>query len=58
MAPPPVCIGISLKPRQAYEVEVDDEQMREEVTDPGGILSLQLPTKIPIGVRMREVKDR
>jgi len=47
---------VGLKPRQAYEIEVDDEEMREETTDPGGILSLQLPTKIPIGVRMRESK--
>ena len=47
---------VSLKPRQAYEIEVDDEEMREEWTDPGGILSLQLPPKVSIGVRMREVK--
>ena len=47
---------VALKPRQAYEIEVDDEEMREEWTDPGGILSLQLPSKVPIGVRMREVK--
>ena len=31
---------LALKPRQAYEVEVDDEEMREESTDPGGILPL------------------
>ena len=49
---------VALKPRQAYEVEVDDEEMREEWTDTGGILSLQLPTKIPVGVRMREVKSK
>jgi hypothetical protein len=47
---------VALKPRQAYEIEVDDEEMREETTDPGGILSLQLPSKAPVGVRMREVK--
>ena len=45
---------VALKPRQAYEIEVDDEEMRELVSDPGGILSLQLPVKVPIGVRMRE----
>ena len=33
---------VALKPRQAYEIEVDDEEMREQTTDPGGILSLQL----------------
>jgi len=47
---------IALKPRQAYEIEVDDEEMREQVSDPGGILSIQLPVKVPIGVRMREAK--
>jgi hypothetical protein len=47
---------VALKPRQAYEIEVDDEEMLEETTDPGGILSLQLPTKVAVGVRMREVK--
>ena len=47
---------VALKPRQAYEIEVDDEEMREEWTDPGGILSLQLPSKVAVGVRMREAK--
>ena len=47
---------VALKPRQAYEIEVDDEEMREEWSDPGGILSLQLPSKVAVGVRMREAK--
>ena len=47
---------VALKPRQAYEIEVDDEEMREQVSDPGGILSIQLPVKVPIGVRMQEAK--
>ena len=47
---------VALKPRQAYEIEVDDEEMRELVSDPGGILSIQLPAKVPIGVRMREAR--
>jgi hypothetical protein len=49
---------VALKPRQAYEIEVDDEEMREERTDPGGILSLQLPPNIAVGVRLREAKSR
>jgi hypothetical protein len=49
---------VALKPRHVYEVEVDDEEMREESTDPGGILSLQLPSRIPIGVRLREAKAK
>jgi len=48
---------IALKPRQAYEIEVDDEEMREQTTDPGGILMLQLPRKAAVGVRMRESKN-
>jgi hypothetical protein len=47
---------LALKPRTVYEVEVDDEEMREEATDPGGILSLQLPSKVAVGVRLREAK--
>jgi hypothetical protein len=47
---------LALKPRQIYEIEVDDEEMREESTDPGGILSLQLPAKVEVGVRLREAK--
>jgi hypothetical protein len=47
---------VALKPRQAYEIEVDDEEMREEWTDAGGILTLQLPAKTAVGVRMRESK--
>jgi hypothetical protein len=48
---------VALKPRQAYEIEVDDEGMREEFTDPGGILRLQLPSKTPVGVRLREANQ-
>ena len=31
--------------------------MREESTDAGGILALQLPAKVPIGVRLREAPN-
>lgn len=44
---------IGLKPSTAYDVEVDGEEIREEATDPGGILELKLPPKIEIGVRMK-----
>ncbi len=47
---------VGLKPRQAYEIEVDDEEMREISTDPGGILSLQLRPKVALGVRLREAR--
>jgi hypothetical protein len=45
---------VALKPRQGYEIEVDGEEMRELFTDPGGILSIPLPSKVAVGVRMRE----
>ena len=47
---------IALKPRRTYEIEVDDEEMREETTDSGGILALQLPRKTRVGVRLREAR--
>ncbi len=47
---------VALKPRQAYEIEVDDEEMREQHSDPGGILSLDLPSGVKVGVRLREVQ--
>jgi hypothetical protein len=49
---------VALKPRHAYEIEIDDEEMREESTDPGGILPLQLPSKVPVGVHLREAKAK
>ncbi|MEX2261820.1 MAG: hypothetical protein WD696_07700 [Bryobacteraceae bacterium] len=45
---------VGLKPRRRYEVEVDDEEMREELTDLGGILPLTLAKEVEVGVRMRE----
>jgi len=49
---------VGLKPRQAYDIEVDDEEMRELSTDPGGILSLQLRPKVALGVRLREARQQ
>jgi hypothetical protein len=45
---------LGLKPRHLYQIEVDDEEMTEGKTDPGGILELKLPHKVQIGVRIRE----
>jgi hypothetical protein len=47
---------VGMKPRQAYEIEVDDEEMRELTSDAGGILPIQLPAKAAVGVRIREVR--
>jgi hypothetical protein len=45
---------IGLKPRHRYLIEVDDEEMAEGLTDPGGILELDVPHNIEVGVRLRE----
>jgi hypothetical protein len=45
---------VGLEPRRTYQVEIDDEEMFEGVTDPGGILELDLPHGKEVGVRIRE----
>jgi hypothetical protein len=49
---------VGLKPRQTYLIEVDDEEMAEQTTDPGGILQLDLPHKAETGVRLKEESVR
>jgi hypothetical protein len=44
---------VGLKPRAVYQIEVDDEELVEQSTDPGGILALHLPRQVKIGVRIR-----
>jgi hypothetical protein len=43
-----------LAPRRTYLVEIDDEEVFEEATDPGGILVLDLLHGKEVGVRLRE----
>jgi hypothetical protein len=45
---------VGLEPGRAYQVEIDDEEVFETVTDPGGILELDLPRGKEVGVRIRE----
>jgi hypothetical protein len=45
---------VALKPRQAYHVEIDGEEMAEYRTDSGGILQLALPAGVEVGIRMAE----
>jgi hypothetical protein len=45
---------VGLAPRRAYQVEIDDEEVLEAITDPGGILELDLPHGKEVGVRVRE----
>ena len=44
---------LGLQPRSVYQVEVDDEELVEQSTDPGGILALRLPRQVKVGVRIR-----
>lgn len=44
---------IGLAPLGGYDVEVDDEEMREETTDRGGILKLDFPAGLRGGVRIK-----
>ncbi|HUQ93757.1 MAG TPA: hypothetical protein VM120_18910 [Bryobacteraceae bacterium] len=45
---------IGLRPATRYEVEVDDEELREMKTDAGGILALAFPESLNVGVRLKE----
>lgn len=45
---------LGLKPNRLYAIEIDDEEMTEARTDPGGILTLNVPRKVTIGVRLHE----
>ncbi|HLH19053.1 MAG TPA: hypothetical protein VKX45_17665 [Bryobacteraceae bacterium] len=44
---------VGLKPRQTYEVEIDDEEMFEAEADPGGIVELEPPRGKPVGIRLK-----
>ena len=45
---------VGVKPRRTFLVEVDDEEMCEAQSDPGGNMMLDLPHGVEVGVRMRE----
>ena len=44
---------LGLKPRSAYDVEIDDQEMREHRTDPAGTLSLKFSAEVKAGVRLK-----
>ena len=44
---------VGLNPRHNYLIEVDDEEMSEEASDPGGIVELDVPHNREVGVRLR-----
>lgn len=45
---------IGLKPETRYEIEVDDEELREALTDRGGVLELNFPARRNAVARVRE----
>jgi hypothetical protein len=46
---------VGLKPASRYELEVDDEEMRDVKTDPGGVLELNFPKDRTVGVLLKPV---
>ena len=49
---------IGLKPNAKYEIEVDDEELREAETDRGGVLELNFPARRNAVARVRERKTQ
>ncbi|MBM3810260.1 MAG: hypothetical protein FJW20_01370 [Acidimicrobiia bacterium] len=47
-----------LKPEARYEIEVDDEGLRELETDRGGLLELRFPAQRKAGVRITESRQK
>lgn len=45
---------LGFKPNTVYEMEVDDEELREVKTDAGGVISLSFPLSAGVGVRLHE----
>lgn len=46
-------ILVGLNPSRTYQVEVDDEEVFDQVTDPGGVLVIDVPPGKQLGVRVR-----
>ncbi len=44
---------VGLEPNRKYLVEIDDEELYEMATDPGGILPLEVPRGHEVGIRIR-----
>jgi hypothetical protein len=44
---------VGLTPRQRYEMEIDDEELREETSDGGGILRFEIMPRPGLNVRIR-----
>jgi hypothetical protein len=48
---------LALAPHTLYDVEIDDQELREEETDVGGTLILSFPQGIETGIRIRRQAD-
>ena len=48
---------LNLAPGARYDVEVDDQELREEATDTGGTLVISLPEGIETGIRLKRRAD-
>jgi len=48
---------LNLTPRAHYDVEIDDQELREEETDTGGTLVIALPEGIATGIRVKRRAD-
>jgi hypothetical protein len=44
---------LGLKPKARYDIEIDDQELAERASDPGGILGIHVPADVKTGVRMR-----
>jgi len=44
---------VGLQPRHKYQVEVDDEEMSEAESDRGGILAVEVPSGVEVGLRLK-----
>jgi hypothetical protein len=49
---------LGLKPGQVYQVEIDDEEVFEAVADAGGIVELDLPAGVEVGLRFRQAPQQ
>jgi hypothetical protein len=46
---------VGLKPNAKFDLEIDDQELAETVSDAGGIVALEFPAlKSPLGLRLRE----
>jgi len=48
---------LNLAPRTHYDIEIDDQELRDEETDTGGTLVIALPEGIETGIRIKRRVD-